>query len=265
LFPDKLLDSFLPNQTGGRIHWLEGPVLPNDRSPDRHLLMNWYYAEGDQQKGPITEEELVSLAQSGRVRDDTLVWHEGMADWQPFQAVRGGLASESGQAVPPAFGGTEPAQDRPIHREAADFAELAGQGGVIMAYAGFWIRFVALLLDAILLIVLSLGIELVLAVTMMAAPAEVIQAASSFFQLVLGAAYVTFFLGKYGATPGKMALNLRVVRSDGSPITYARALGRYFAEYLSALTLLIGYIIAAFDVQKRTLHDHICDTRVIRD
>jgi uncharacterized RDD family membrane protein YckC len=87
----------------------------------------------------------------------------------------------------------------------------------------------------------------------------------SMVQLVFGAAYVTFFLGKYGATPGKMALGLKVVRSDGSELTYARAFGRYLAEYLSAFTLMIGYIIAAFDREKRALHDHICDTRVIRD
>ena len=42
-----------------------------------------------------------------------------------------------------------------------------------------------------------------------------------------------------------------------------RAVGRYFAQWLSAFILYIGYIIAGFDSEKRALHDHICDTRVI--
>jgi uncharacterized RDD family membrane protein YckC len=81
---------------------------------------------------------------------------------------------------------------------------------------------------------------------------------------VIGGAYTIFFVGKFGATPGKMALRLRVVLSNGGKVGWGRATGRYFAELLSSLTLGIGYLIAAFDDQKRTLHDHICDTRVIR-
>lgn len=76
--------------------------------------------------------------------------------------------------------------------------------------------------------------------------------------------YTIFFNGRYGATPGKMACKLRVVTADGQPIGYGRATGRFFAEILSGIICNIGYIIAAFDDQKRSLHDHICSTRVIR-
>ena len=61
-----------------------------------------------------------------------------------------------------------------------------------------------------------------------------------------------------------MALGLRIVRADGSSLTYGRATGRFFADYLSNLILFIGYIMAAFDDEKRTLHDRICDTRVVK-
>ena len=81
---------------------------------------------------------------------------------------------------------------------------------------------------------------------------------------LIAVSYTVFFIGKFGATPGKMVLGLKVVRSDGGRVTYLRAFARYFAEFLSAITLLIGYIIAAFDSEKRALHDHICDTRVIK-
>jgi len=81
---------------------------------------------------------------------------------------------------------------------------------------------------------------------------------------MIGVTYATFFIGKYAATPGKMACKLKVVTSDGGQVSYARAFGRYFAEFLSAIIFFIGYIMAAFDEEKRALHDRICDTRVIK-
>ncbi|MDY7037753.1 MAG: RDD family protein, partial [Thermodesulfobacteriota bacterium] len=80
----------------------------------------------------------------------------------------------------------------------------------------------------------------------------------------IAATYTTLMLGKYDATLGKMACKIKVITSDGGKVSYARALGRHFAEFLSAIILSIGYIIAAFDDQKRSLHDRICNTRVIK-
>jgi uncharacterized RDD family membrane protein YckC len=80
----------------------------------------------------------------------------------------------------------------------------------------------------------------------------------------IGVAYCLFFIPRYQATPGKMALGLKIVRADGSPLSKGRIVGRYFAELVSGMILMIGYIIAAFDDQKRALHDMICDTRVIK-
>jgi uncharacterized RDD family membrane protein YckC len=86
---------------------------------------------------------------------------------------------------------------------------------------------------------------------------------SSLIGLVLGAAYEVYFLSAHGATPGKMALGLRVIRADGGPISPMLALGRHFAMWISAFILMIGYIMAGFDPEKRALHDRICETRVI--
>jgi len=49
--------------------------------------MKWYYVENGQQAGPVEETQLAELIQSGKLRGDTLVWHEGMGVWQPFSAV----------------------------------------------------------------------------------------------------------------------------------------------------------------------------------
>src|SRR6185295_12911998 len=75
----------------------------------RRNWMKWYYAEGGKQLGPIEEAELDGLVRQGVVRDETLVWHEGMAAWQRHGTVRGlsaGSASSAGSApvAPPVPG-----------------------------------------------------------------------------------------------------------------------------------------------------------------
>lgn len=82
--------------------------------------------------------------------------------------------------------------------------------------------------------------------------------------LTVSIAYEAYFLSVRGATPGKMALGLRVIRPGGGEISPGLAVTRYFARLLSGMILAIGYLMAAFDVEKRALHDRLCDTRVIR-
>ena len=145
------------------------------------------------------------------------------------------------------------------------------QEGVSVAgnfqYGGFWIRFAAKMLDGIILFVINMMVYLVVTIASATAgsPAAAIAGAilNSVIQIAIACAYETWFVGKYGATPGKMACGLRVVMPDGGPVSYARAVGRYFAQWLDWFTLTIGFIIAAFDDQKRALHDRICETRVI--
>jgi uncharacterized RDD family membrane protein YckC len=81
---------------------------------------------------------------------------------------------------------------------------------------------------------------------------------------LMDVAYRTLFVGAFGATPGKMATKVTIVNADGSKVSYAKALARCLAEMISVLTLCIGYVMAAFDSEKRTLHDRICGTRVIK-
>ena len=85
------------------------------------------------------------------------------------------------------------------------------------------------------------------------------------FSFGFSSSYMIFFLGKFGATPGKMALGIKVVRPDGRPIGFGLATGRYFATMVSGMTMGIGHIMAFFDKEKKTLHDRIAGTRVIRN
>ena len=77
--------------------------------------------------------------------------------------------------------------------------------------------------------------------------------------------YYVFFTGYCGQTPGKMAIRVKVIRTDGSEIGYGRAFLREVpGKFLSGLILGIGYLMIAFDAQKQGLHDKIADTYVIK-
>jgi len=143
-------------------------------------------------------------------------------------------------------------------------------------YGGFWIRFAAKLLDGLILGPVVLVLLFIMGLVMAAGAwrhsspedmAVTAMAASAGFWLAMiavQAAYATFFVGRWGATPGKMICGLKVVLADGGKVTYARAFGRFWAEAVSYMAFLVGYIMAAWDEQKRAMHDHMCDTRVVR-
>lgn len=73
--------------------------------------MNWFYSEGGAQKGPIDDSTFRALVANGTIRPETLVWREGMADWQPLSVAEPALAP---QVVPPPPPGAAPASGAPI-------------------------------------------------------------------------------------------------------------------------------------------------------
>lgn len=50
--------------------------------------VNWYYAHNGQQQGPFPESEIENLARQGVIAPSTLVWRDGMAQWQPYSVIR---------------------------------------------------------------------------------------------------------------------------------------------------------------------------------
>lgn len=71
----------------------------------------WFYAEGNrQQRGPLASEELIALHQSSRIAGDTLVWREGMAQWQPLREVADEIGLVLAVAPAPAL---DPGLDSP--------------------------------------------------------------------------------------------------------------------------------------------------------
>lgn len=253
--------------------------------------MRWYYADSGRQLGPVEDAALEDLVRSGAVRDDTLVWHEGLPAWQALSSVRGaqtvpqmptstetggGFCSECGRPFTPdrlvnVGGASVCAACKPVYLQKLreGVASAAGQ----RHYAGFWIRFVARLIDSALLAIVFwvLGTPLLSMAHLSSDAASVsnlsmmagLSGLVVFSELALQVAYEAYFVSTRGGTIGKLILGLKIIRADGSRVSAGLAVGRYFAQIISAMILMIGFIMAGFDEQKRALHDRICETRVI--
>lgn len=263
--------------------------------------MIWYYAQERERIGPVDDAEFEALIETGVITSETLVWNETLPNWVRYsqlghQRSAPGPSSQrtSSQKTSAQISwdtvrchecGRSFKQDDMIQyqniwicaRCKPIFVQKLKEGARLSAtdlvYAGFWIRFLAKILDG--LIQGTVGIVGMIIMAFLVGVIAVEEGGDSWlaslimnlYQLVsfgFGVFYATFFVGKFGATPGKMICGLKVVTSDGGRVSYPRALGRYFAEWLSSLILGIGYIMAAFDDEKRTLHDRICDTRVVK-
>lgn len=66
--------------------------------------------------------------------------------------------------------------------------------------------------------------------------------------------------GPAQATIGKRAVGLKVTDYDGGRITFGRATGRYFGKWISAILLLIGYLMILWDDYRQALHDKMAGT-----
>jgi uncharacterized RDD family membrane protein YckC len=134
-------------------------------------------------------------------------------------------------------------------------------------FAGFWVRAGAALIDAVILFILQTAFQAVFLPLFRGggtASMVVVVVLMYVFSIAVGALYESLLVARYAATPGKMALGLKVIRADGSAVLIGRAFGRHFSKMISAMILAIGYIMVAFDGEKRGLHDMICDTRVVK-
>jgi uncharacterized RDD family membrane protein YckC len=188
--------------------------------------------------------------------------------WRPLTE---GAATPPGGVIPP----DNRAGSSPYAPPAANVArpDTVVHGGEVVL-AGFWKRVAAYLIDSVIVGIAGMIVGGVIGgvigglwhvsgaagSTMLA----VIQVVANLASLLITAAYYAWFHASQSmATPGKMAIGIKVVRTDGARISLPRSIGRYFATILSGLILGIGFLMAAFTERKQTLHDMICDTLVV--
>jgi uncharacterized RDD family membrane protein YckC len=152
------------------------------------------------------------------------------------------------------------------------------------AYAGFWLRFLAYIIDNIVLGVIF-GVVALLAIAAIGvdyfrAMIQGLQDGNGEFPVALVSAILIAALlsavvswiyhawmesSQYQGTLGKMALGLIVTDLNDQPVTFGRATGRFFAKIITGLIPLgIGYIMAGFTEKKQALHDMIASCLVLR-
>lgn len=147
-------------------------------------------------------------------------------------------------------------------------------------YAGFWKRFLAYIIDAILLSVVYF-IVLVPVIGLMGIGAatygEDPEATAGFMMAAMGAYFFSILVimiagwlyfalmesSAKGASLGKMALGIKVTDLNGSRISFGKASGRYFGKMISGVVLYIGFIMAAFTEKKQALHDIMAGCLVV--
>lgn len=142
-------------------------------------------------------------------------------------------------------------------------------------YGGFWIRFVAAIIDGLIVNIVAAPLAFFIAAAVgyagfaVSMPGQGIHLVSAIGGAALG------FLGSWiyealmlsssrQATLGKMAVSLKVTDLAGNRLTFERATGRHFAKYISGMTFGIGYIMVAFTARRQALHDMIAGTLVPR-
>jgi len=164
------------------------------------------------------------------------------------------------------------------------------QPAPVVAYAGFWLRFVAHILDGL---IIGLPVVIVVMIIVLSSgfgaflhnlpnppnppdPDEVASTLGAAFFVGIGLIVLVAFLGSWlyyalfessswQATPGKKVLNIFVTDMNGAPVSFGRATGRYFSKFVTQLIPLgIGYMLAGLTERKQALHDMIASTLVLR-
>ncbi|MEL3954130.1 RDD family protein [Stenotrophomonas bentonitica] len=253
-------------------------------------MTEWYFADGQDRQGPLSADDMRQRFQRGDITLATLVWREGFAQWAPLSEaveelqlqnlasaasnlgsgidLRGDYtAIDNGTAPLPGTGG---GTYSPYTASAAatGYANAAVVNGQDVVYAGFWKRYAAYFIDYILLTVVTLPLSMIINLTGAGSGNESVQVALTLVVMLLSMVisigyYAGFHASRGGATLGKMAVGIKVVRGNGERISFLRAFCRYLATIVSSLILMIGFIMAAFTERKQALHDMMCDTLVV--
>ena len=123
-----------------------------------------------------------------------------------------------------------------------------------LEYAGFWIRLGAGVIDILILGFIAGTIAYFF-------PAPVIWVTSG---IAISIAYWLGFWIWRGQTPGKMAVGIKIIRTDSSPVKWQCVLCRLLGYIVSMVTLFVGFVWVAFDGRKQGIHDKIADTYVVK-
>lgn len=199
-----------------------------------HLVIN------GQKQGPYKQADLRQFI----IYPNTLIWFPGLSNWTEAMY----LQEMSSFIVQPSYN----APNSAVSNRSVSISYSNDNNYVTVTtdiekihyrYADFGERFVARLLDSFIVVIPSF-----------------------FFPLFTGWLYFALMQSSnQQATVGQSVMKIRVLDCAGEKVTFGQASGRYFAGLLSAMTMLIGYLMFFWTDKKQTLHDNLADTIVVRE
>lgn len=144
-------------------------------------------------------------------------------------------------------------------------------------YASFWIRFLAFIVDVVIIVLLQLVLllPLIFFIEFKFTHEEIMNLNQDAMVTLVFGFYITLMViawlyfallhaSSRHATAGKMLLGIKVCHAHGRDLSFSRTSLRYVSKYISFGILFIGFIIAAFTPHRQALHDFIADTIVIK-
>lgn len=137
-------------------------------------------------------------------------------------------------------------------------------------YGGFWLRFVAYLIDAVILNIAGSVVGMIFGTAISFgnfSPEAAMGSAMGvgLFSIVASWLYSAILeSSEWQATVGKKALGLVVTDLEGRRIGFGRATGRYFGKILSSIILLFGFFMIGWTQRKQGLHDMVAGTVVYK-
>lgn len=175
-----------------------------------------------------------------------------------FAEYRAQMAIASAVARP----GTPPPQAPSPPPRAEAPRQAAPPEGAVHA-AGFWIRFVAIVIDGLCLAAAEWVLGLLIIGLLFGSPGTLAVVVGVWvFNVFLGTIYPVIFHWRWGQTLGKMAVHIKVVTVAGDSLSLGTSIIREIGYWVSLLTLCIGYLMAGLRSDKRALHDLMAGTRV---
>jgi uncharacterized RDD family membrane protein YckC len=220
---------------------------------------NWFVGRNGTQDGPYSWPQLQQFVEQGRLIATDLVWREGMPDWVAASAIKGLFPV-----------GQEPAAVRnPYRSPASDGIEVEQYaGGHATDYAEYLPRVGAALLDGLFLFLFQCVPGFFIGLVFVAAAGNdpdartgavaVANICSSLLGMVISFLYyVILETSLKQGTWGKQIVGIKVTDLEGNRVTAGRAIGRWFAKFLTGCTLGFGLLMPLFTEKKQTLHDMI--------
>lgn len=239
----------------------------------------WYFVDRQEQRqGPMAAQILRDAYRRGQLDDDTLVWRDGMSQWQPMRLVAGelGLNDLPAMPLPPA----PPAGASPYAPPSAAVTQHSNYvAGSDVVYAGFWRRWAAWMVDTLLVTMANYAVLMIVVMGFgfgfgaFNTPSNPGQLGASQIGMMI-AIYVTgptlsalYYVfqesSEAQATLGKRLFGIKVTDADGHRLSRKHALGRWASHLLCYVTIYIGYLVIAFTDRKQGLHDMAASTLVV--